>query len=283
MIRSPTYKYFRKRPALAKNLTFYDLFKNLKFGIYPGKSFSDHILVVGPPRNGTTLVQKLLANHPRIADADTETFFFIKRRLDTVQVPEIPRETMRTLFLKSKTVAEYFDLIAGEIASDNQRFLEKSPEHALVMPKILKIFPNSKIIFIYRDGRDAYLSALRHPDIRAKIGQNYPHLWRDSMFALANLQHDERVYSLRYEDLCANPYTVLEDLFSHCGLAFSRELAEPSSYSRTKYAGRDEHKRLKEKISTQTVGIHQRPENSPYREYFESVSEDMLRFYRYID
>ena len=276
MLRAPIYKYFRKRPGLKLKLPPRVLLKNVQLAAFPGSSHREHIFVVGPPRNGTTLIQKIIANHPLVSGPDTETFFFLKRRLDTVQIPEISSSRTRHHFERSRTTAQFFDLLADEFTTESQKFVEKSPEHALVMKRIFKMFPKSTIIFVYRDGRDAYVSSLRHPGVRSKIGKHYPRLWRDCMAALTTAQDLPNVIPLKYEDLCTDPAKVLKPALEQCGLSFSPELIAPESYSKTQYSQKNEHKRLAEKISAKTVGIHRLKENAEDRRYFESIAEDML-------
>lgn len=283
MLRAPIYGYFRKRPVPNLRIPLRILFKNFQLAMFPGSSVTEHIFVVGPPRNGTTLVQNIFASHPQVAGSDTETFFFLKRRLDTVKLPELDEENVLNHFLKSKTTAQFFDSIAKEFTEEgSQKFVEKSPEHALVMPRILKIFPKAKIIFIYRDGRDAYISALKHSGVRLKIGENYPLLWRDSMHELKNLGADPRVLSIKYEELCEAPEKTLRPIIQACGLDYLENLLQSEKYSRTVYSQKKEHRRLQEAISARTVGIHHLPENKEYSFKFESVARDMLLYFGYL-
>src|SRR5262249_6067540 len=40
---------------------------------------------------------------------------------------------------------------------------DKTPQHLLVLPQVLKVFPQAKILVIYRDGRDVALSLSKFP------------------------------------------------------------------------------------------------------------------------
>lgn len=281
MLRSPVYKYFKNRPRVKSLPPLRILMKNIQLSLFLGESSSDHIFVVGPPRNGTTLIQKIIANHPNAAGPDTETFFFLKRRLDMLRVPEISNSEIEASFLRSRTKAEFFDQVASRLAPQGVKFIEKSPEHCLALGTITKMFPLSKVIFIYRDGRDAYVSALRHGGVRAKIGNNYPELWRDSMRELLRMKEKKQVFPIRYEDLCAEPDATLKRAFEHCGLSFDPNLIRPDAYSKTRYANTKEHARLREPISGNTIGIHRKPENFEDRDYFESIAKDMLTTFGY--
>ena len=122
--------------------------------------------------------------------------------------------------------------------------LEKSPRNVHRVEKIREVFPESKLIVIYRDGRDVVTSDKfftrdygGKPFDFAEAARD----WRDDMEA--HLQHAERhpVFACSYERLLGDGATVARELFEFLDLPndadLIRDLLERSSFRF--YAGRE--------------------------------------------
>ncbi|HET9225254.1 MAG TPA: sulfotransferase [Thermoanaerobaculia bacterium] len=122
--------------------------------------------------------------------------------------------------------------------------LEKSPRNVHRVEKIREIFPKSKLIVIYRDGRDVVTSDKfftrdygGKPFDFAEAARN----WRDDMEA--HLKHAERhpVFACSYEKLLGDGAAVAKELFEFLDLpgddALIRDILERSSFRF--YAGRE--------------------------------------------
>ena len=91
---------------------------------------------------------------------------------------------------------------------------DKTPHYIFNLEIIYELFPESKYIYIVRDGRDVALSLLREP-----WGPNNfvtcGIYWRkaNSHPLLSVLQEEGRVYKVKYEDLLGNPLKVVGDMY----------------------------------------------------------------------
>jgi tetratricopeptide (TPR) repeat protein len=129
----------------------------------PGKGpdVLGHVFLVGFPRSGTTLLEQVLASHPKIVAleerptlGDVGAFFFTAEDLDRLADLDGPAaDRLRADYWKR--VAECGIDPAGKV------FVDKLPLATLWLPYIAKLFPDAKVLFARRDPRDVVLSCFR--------------------------------------------------------------------------------------------------------------------------
>lgn len=122
-----------------------------------------HVFLVGFPRSGTTLLEKVLASHPGVNTLE-ETDLLAKaggrllsstdhlNHLAVLPAPEAGER--RGAYWKGVREALSEDF-AGRIVVD------KLPLHTPSLPVIAKLFPAARILFAIRDPRDVVLSCFR--------------------------------------------------------------------------------------------------------------------------
>lgn len=124
------------------------------------------------------------------------------------------------------------------------RWLEKTPQHVFAIEDILRDIPDARFIEIIRDPRDILASKKkRKAAMRGKIATQadrikalervYEPLWESLEWRLAlragqqaAAQFPDRLYSLRYEDLVADPERVLAGVCAFAGLDFSPRMLD---------------------------------------------------------
>ena len=156
------------------------------------------IFIVGVPRSGTTLLYRLLGQHPSLAWFSkntlkkflTEDFLqaiYLRRRVFGLRNIPYPLDSFNNRFFSTlETPGEFGDLWRNVFVGDwnpkiseknlevlkktivdilnekqKKRFLSKYPRNSIWIPMINKCFPNSKFVHIIRDGRDVVNSMLR--------------------------------------------------------------------------------------------------------------------------
>lgn len=104
----------------------------------------------------------------------------------------------------------------------------KDPRNSLLLPLWQKVFPNSKVIHIFRDGRDVALSLLNRAINREEI-KEHTSLAKMKKIYVANIRlweiYIKRIqealplfeshYTIRYEQLLASPEHELEQLLNY--------------------------------------------------------------------
>jgi Tfp pilus assembly protein PilF len=121
-----------------------------------------HVFLVGFPRSGTTLIEQVLASHPRVAALEERPtlveaaveFLADARGLERLaSLSESEAEAWRRRYWR--VVRE-----AG-VNADGKVFVDKQPAGAVLLPLAAKLFPHAKVLFAIRDPRDVVLSCLR--------------------------------------------------------------------------------------------------------------------------
>ncbi|RCX32259.1 sulfotransferase family protein [Thioalbus denitrificans] len=244
-------------------------------------SDSEHVFVMGPPRSGTTLMQSLLRSHPGFCGLEDETWFFFRRNYLDLRYPELPQEEMSRILRQARDSVDLFDAIANALMEQKgaRRFVEKTPEHALCLPFLTRHFPRSKFVFMLRDPRDGYLSALRNPRVKSGSIPMYTELWKRSVAAFVTAQESgAKIELVRYESLCRDPRAVLEKVMTFLGESLDPAQLQSENYSKTRVRNQQGHQRLAERITDASVGqwrAHLSPEQ--LEEFQERIGPWMER------
>jgi hypothetical protein len=270
----------RARPRLAALARPGGLLRSLALHRVKAPSAAAHVFVLGPPRSGTTLLRSLITAHPDYGGFDGETFFFCKRRLDGLAYGPLDAAAYAAMFERARDKVALFDAIAAFFRrhADCRVFVEKTPEHALHLDDLARWFPASRFVFIHRDGRDGYLSARRNPEFWAKVGPNYPALWRDTMNAFLDRRAGEdRLYGVAYEALCRHPVDEMRRLMRWLGAEWDPAQLEPARYAGHVTAPRPGNERLAHGVFAASVGRWREAEDGAAIREFESIAGAALR------
>jgi tetratricopeptide (TPR) repeat protein len=136
-----------------------DLFRRIDRG---GLDTRRPVFVFGLPRSGTTLVEQVLASHPRIHGAGElrlarQTFEAIPAALDREKtpldcVPHLDAATVRRL------AGPYLDRLQALDGGGAERVVDKMPDNYLYLGLLAVLFPRATFIHCRRDLRDVAVS-----------------------------------------------------------------------------------------------------------------------------
>jgi tetratricopeptide (TPR) repeat protein len=121
-----------------------------------------HVLLMGFPRSGTTLLEVILDGHPRVVSLE-EHDLFTEGVLRYLHDPRSLEPLMRASEEELGEVrAAYWRRVrAGGVDFAGKVFLDKHPLNTLKLPLVARLFPHAKILFARRDPRDVVLSCFR--------------------------------------------------------------------------------------------------------------------------
>lgn len=200
------------------------------------------IFIVGCPRSGTTLLTVLLDRHDQIA-MPPETHFFLhlpwnwrsaKYTHEELVDYFVDQTHMWDMKLDRDAVLDRFRADEPTFPNFFRRALEefggrsgkvqpgeKSPVHLSYIPRIVEMYPEAKILWLVRDGRDSVMAILRAPDFPKNVRRS-SHLWRRTI--LEGLRHERdwprNVLRVHFEELLRNPKAEMERVSRFLGVEF---------------------------------------------------------------
>jgi tetratricopeptide (TPR) repeat protein len=118
-----------------------------------GSSSPKPIFVVGMPRSGTSLVEQIIASHPKAVGAGELGFWteFLIKHQGELRRAAVSTETRRSL------ADEYLQLLAG-YSAEASRIVDKAPINSEMLGPIHTILPEARILYLYRNPIDTCLS-----------------------------------------------------------------------------------------------------------------------------
>jgi len=190
------------------------------------------IFIVGMPRSGTTLVEKIISSHADVYGAGELDYIFalgsrlfLKESLH-FQFDSLESYPKSSFELFGKTYLEKIDLLDGQCS----RMTDKMPFNMMMIGLIKIAMPNAKIIHCVRDARDNCLSIYKQNfttgnyrfayDLRT-VGQ-----FHNQYQLLMKHWHEVlpgEIYDLNYEALTQNPEAEIRKLLEACDLEWQEE------------------------------------------------------------
>ena len=187
------------------------------------------ILMIGMPHSGTSVLASTFIMHPEIAmwteapevwepyweeGVDSEYNRMISK-YDT-DVEEMDEKRIRYTFAKF-------------VQSQNKkRLLNKNPRNTSRISYMRKIFPDAKIIHIYRDSRDVVNSIIRNMDKTKMLEEISNRLIRT--INEVEIQKEKipkgDFYEIRYEEFCEKPDEILIEAYEKCEMEVSEKIVK---------------------------------------------------------
>lgn len=194
---------------------------------YPSRA---PIFVVGMPRTGTTLIERILSSHPEVLTLGErdELSLCIKKLTGTRTRHVLDAETLRAAAAMDVTSAgeDYIDSLRY-VTGQAQRFVDKLPLNFLYAGLIRRALPQARIVCLRRNPIDTCLS-----NYRQLFSTNFPHYdysydlldtaryyvefdrlarhWRETL--------GDRYMEIEYEDVVENPERAARTLLAFCEL-----------------------------------------------------------------
>lgn len=202
------------------------------------------IFVIGCPRSGTTILSQLLYKTNFCEPFETHYIpKYYKKLNDYGDLSKL--NNFKKLFshiLAERPIMQWklsiniedvfagieepnykhiIDAIGTEIAKKQNKLFwgDKTPRYLFEIDTIYKLFPDSKYIYIIRDGRDVALSLLERPWPPYNI-MTCAEYWKQintPSQTLAILEEKNQLYTVKYEDLLTNPEQKIKEIYLFLG------------------------------------------------------------------
>ncbi len=206
-------------------------------GIHPVRVHAAPIFIVGLPRSGTTLVDRILSSHSRVRSAGELNDFALAlvaavRRDDPAA--QLPRRELvaRSAQLDFPALGRDYLERAAAVVTGGDYFTDKMPLNYLYCGLIRRALPNAKIVHMTRhpmaSGYAMYKTLFKdgYPfsyDLR-EIGQYYVAYRRLMDHWVATMPG--AIHTLSYEGLVADQIAESRKLLEFCGLEWEEACAD---------------------------------------------------------
>ena len=184
------------------------------------------IFVLGMPRSGTTLVERLLAAHPDVAAGGELNYMRgpLRRAVEQATGRPFPQGFAGLARPQLCTLATAFERRLQLIGRGARYVTDKTPGNYHLLGLLRVLFPSGKIIHVARSPMDTCFSILQHPfDDRSPhtcdmelLGYVYGR-YRRLMRRWEELFGTEFV-TVEYERLVSSPAVEARRLYEFCGL-----------------------------------------------------------------
>jgi tetratricopeptide (TPR) repeat protein len=185
---------------------------------------SRYVFIMGLPRSGTTLVERILSGLPGVrSNGETENF---STSLLAAAGPGAGDVFQRAGAADAVTVAAGYARLAN-VHGATDKIIEKLPMNYLYAGAIHRALPDAKILALRRSPLDSCFAMYR-----TLFGEAYPFSYDVEELARYYAAYDRlmnhwrqalgsRLHEIVYEDLVKEPHRVGAAIAAHCGMQWS--------------------------------------------------------------
>jgi hypothetical protein len=213
--------------------------------------------ILGRPRSGTTLLASLFDAHPNVmlpfecpliinlykkyseienwTEDDLIGLYEViigQRKIDSWRLDknELNKNLLKftgTHTFETVIKAIYLNFNSFFTKKDIQIVGDKNPVYSIYPETLMKLFPNAKFIHLTRDYRDNILS-IKKVDFEAPITSLLAFRWKFAARRMikAERKKPEAFYTLKYEELVANPELHLRQLYGFLNVEYDGSVLE---------------------------------------------------------
>jgi hypothetical protein len=242
------------------------------------------LFIIGSPRSGTTMLERMLESHSMILGGPEPHLLTplahlgVWEKVDKAPYDHVLAAEAQKLFVAQLPNREqdyweacraYCDVLYGRYlsTSDKSICLDKTPAYALILPFMMKVFPDAKYVVLTRHPLAAFSSfANSFFDGDYRRAQAYNPLLNRYVPAMAEFLRQTEVpfVHVRYEDLVQDPEMWTRRICEYVGVPF-----EPQMIA---YGGASPREGLGDPLG---VAQHDRPTTASLDKWVRELAHDV--------
>ena len=199
------------------------------------------IFIFSLPRSGSTLLQRILNSHPKIASSPEPWLLlpYVYANKKDGKISEFNsalsyialNDFISNLPNKEEDYYEELKKFTLNLYRKNSYkeasyFLDKTPRYYFIIPQIAKIFPNAKFIFLFRNPLQIYSSILKTWGNNRfnNLFRNHIDLYEGPKFLTEGykLLANKSIH-INYESFIEHPEMNLKKIMNYLGIEYSRD------------------------------------------------------------
>jgi len=178
------------------------------------------IFIVGQPRTGTTLIERIVTGHSQVHSAGELPHFGVAGAASS-DGAAVARASAN---IDTKALGEAYLRAVGHLRGGKSRFVDKLPLNYLHVGLIAKALPNARIVHVTRDPLDSCFASYKQ-----LFADAYPHSYDQREMARHYVRYrrlmdhwraalPNRIFDVAYEEAVTDTATVAHRLIDHLAL-----------------------------------------------------------------
>ena len=190
------------------------------------------VFIIGEPRTGTTLLDRMLDAHPAVTSAGELRFFgfAVRQAVGSAEPRQFSAELMRQAATADPTrIGEAYVDLTSSLRLDAAHVIDKLPPNYLYLPLILAALPNARVIHLRRDPMDSCLAIYKQLFADAylysydleELARHYARYQR--LMDTWRERFGNRYVEIDYEALVGDTEETLRKVLQYIGLSWNAD------------------------------------------------------------
>lgn len=260
-----------------------EMLESLPISDLPPDDRTKHVMMLGFPRSGTTLLEMAMSSHPELETFEEVPTFRLMIKLLKNRISECGMAALSVEdFLEARRCYyEALDIRIGNVAA--VAYIDKMPIRSAYAGFLKRIFPDKRYIFSIRHPYDVVLSCFKTP-IKANMAMEYFKLFSTACalydhvmtnwfacFPNSETGGNEHVCPVRYDALVRDFESEMRRILAFLGVGWRDEVADFATVADRRKVKTPSYKKVRQGLN---IGVQSSWQD--YRFLFETPAAEVL-------